>query len=169
MVCIGMSSFTYITHTQHDMHWDVSICTDATLNMVCIGMSSFTYITHTQHGMHQDVSIYISNIHTQPAMIVMVMRVMLIILQRFSSGEILTPFLGKIAILKCFFFILLLRFFVGALTDWRQALCQHYFSASAFLHRLIQFMICHTASFSVMCYLHFLADFCWSASSSKLS
>ena len=72
-----------------------------------------------------------------------------LVLQRFSGGEILTPFLGKIAILKCFFFILLLHFFVGSLADWRRAICRHYFSASAFLHRLIHFMIFHTASFSV--------------------
>ena len=39
------------------------------------------------------------------------------ILQRFNGGEILTAFLKKIAILKCFFFILLLRFFAGALAD----------------------------------------------------
>ena len=75
------------------------------------------------------------------------------ILQRVRAGEVLMCFLCKIAILKCFFFNLLLRFFVGALGDWRQAICRHYFSASAFLHWLIQFMIFHTASFSVMCLL----------------
>ena len=63
------------------------------------------------------------------------------ILQRFSGGELLTAFLEKIAILKYFFFILLLRFFVGTLADWRQAICRHYCSASTFLHWLIQFMI----------------------------
>ena len=68
------------------------------------------------------------------------------ILQCFSGGEILMAYLGKIAILKCFFFILLPRFFVGALADWGQAICRHYFSASAFLHWLIQFIF-HTASF----------------------
>ena len=56
------------------------------------------------------------------------------ILQRVRAGEVLMCFLYKIAILKCFFFNLLLRFFVGALGDWRQAICRHYFSASAFLH-----------------------------------
>ena len=88
-----------------------------------------------------------------------------------QAGEVLMCFLCKIAILKCFFFNLLLRFFVGALGDWRQAICRHYFSASAFLDGLIQFMIFRTASFSVMCfsYLHFLAGFCWLASSSKLN
>ena len=79
------------------------------------------------------------------------------------------PFAGKIAILKCFF-VLLLRLFVSALADWRQAIFWHYFSTSAFLHSLIQFMIFHIANFSAMnCYLHFVADFCWSASSSKLN
>ena len=46
------------------------------------------------------------------------------VLQRFSGGEILTPFLGKIAILKCSLFILLQRFFVVALADWHQAICR---------------------------------------------
>ena len=57
-----------------------------------------------------------------------------------------------------------------ALADWRQAICRHCFSVATFLHCLIQFMIFHIVSFSAMCcYLHFLADFCWSASSSKLN
>ena len=77
----------------------------------------------------------------------------LFILQHVRAGDVLMYFLYKIDILKCFFFNLLLRFFVGALGDWRQAICRYYFSASAFLHWFIQFMIFHTASFSVMCLL----------------
>ena len=74
-----------------------------------------------------------------------------------------------IAILKCFFFILLPCFFVGAFADWCQAICQHYFSVFAFLHCLIHPMIFHIITVSaVCCYLHFRPDFCWSASGSKL-
>ena len=56
------------------------------------------------------------------------------------AGEALMRFFCKIAIMKCFFFILAVLF-VGALTDWRQEICRHHISASAFLHSLIQLMI----------------------------
>ena len=42
------------------------------------------------------------------------------ILQWVSAGESMMPFACNIAILKCFFFVLL-RLFVGALADWLQA------------------------------------------------
>ena len=91
----------------------------------------------------------------------------------FSSGfteETVTCFAWRIAILKCFFFILSPRLVVGAFADWHQAISRHYFSVFGFLHCLIQFLIFHIINFSTMCcYLHFLADFCWSASSSKLN
>ena len=61
--------------------------------------------------------------------------------------------------------------FVGTLADWFQEMCQHLLSASA-IFALIDpaHDIFHIASFSVMCcYLNFLADFCYSLSSSKLN
>ena len=52
--------------------------------------------------------------------------------------------------------------FVGALVNSLQAICQHCFSGSAFLHFLIQFMIFGIASFSAMCcYSNFIAHCCW--------
>ena len=61
--------------------------------------------------------------------------------------------------------------FVGALADWRQEIYRHLSSVSAFFALIDPAHdIFHIASFSATCcYLNFLADFCWSVSSSKLN